>query len=156
MTVSYLVILKSFAHIAAHILYLQTSMKNIEKVIIVLLTSFFQSMIKRNNISITPEYPSLDIISPIASLEQFGHWLAGTLRKNTSSWLHYNLAALFWRIKGNAPKALECCRRAVHYAPRYLLHLIKPLSCEGKDIIFRIRLVAPDYTKVILLANSTA
>ncbi|XP_047517742.1 tetratricopeptide repeat protein 17 [Pieris napi] len=76
------------------------------------------SMIKRTNISITPEYPTLDIISPAASVEQFGHWLAGALKKNSSSWLHYNLAALFWRMKGNAPKALECCRRAVHYAPR--------------------------------------
>ncbi|CAK1551994.1 unnamed protein product [Leptosia nina] len=76
------------------------------------------SMVMRNNISITPEYPSLDIISPGASVEQLGHWLAGILKKNSSSWLHYNLAALYWRIKGNAPKALECCRRAVHYAPR--------------------------------------
>ncbi|XP_045492035.1 tetratricopeptide repeat protein 17 isoform X1 [Colias croceus] len=76
------------------------------------------SMIKRNNISITPEYPSLDLISPASTVDQFGHWLAGALRKNSSSWLHYNLAALFWRIKGNGPKALECCRRAVLYAPR--------------------------------------
>lgn len=50
--------------------------------------------------------------------EQFGRWLAGFLKKNSSSWLHYNMASLYWRVRGNAPKAIECSRRAVYYAPR--------------------------------------
>ncbi|VVC91740.1 unnamed protein product, partial [Leptidea sinapis] len=79
-----------------------------------------ESMIERNNISIAPEYPSLEFLLPFTtSVDQMGHWLTGVLKRNTSSWLHYNLASLYWRIKGNAPKAIECCRRAIHYAPRH-------------------------------------
>ncbi|KOB75773.1 Tetratricopeptide repeat protein 17 [Operophtera brumata] len=63
------------------------------------------------------------------TVDQFGHWLSDVLRKNSSSWLHYNLASIYWRVKGNVPKALECSRRAVHYAPRQFKNIA--LLCLG-------------------------
>lgn len=77
-------------------------------------------MINREHLNATPEFALPELFSPIMTVDQFGHWLADVLRKNSSSWLHYNLAAIYWRVKGNVPKALECSRRAVHYAPRYV------------------------------------
>lgn len=77
-----------------------------------------ESMIHRENLTANSELSLPEQISAIMTFEQFGHWAATALRKNSSSWLHYNMASLYWRIKGNAPKALECSRRAVHYAPR--------------------------------------
>lgn len=75
-------------------------------------------MVKRDNLTANPELLLPEQISPIMTVDQFGHWLTDMLKKNSSSWLHYNMASLYWRIRGNAPKALECSRRAVHYAPR--------------------------------------
>ncbi|XP_075972189.1 tetratricopeptide repeat protein 17 [Anticarsia gemmatalis] len=77
-----------------------------------------ESMKLRENLSSNPELSLPDQISPEMTVDQFGHWLAGVLKKNSSSWLHYNMASLYWRVRGNAPKAMECSRRAVHYAPR--------------------------------------
>ncbi|XP_034824993.1 tetratricopeptide repeat protein 17 isoform X1 [Maniola hyperantus] len=77
-----------------------------------------ESMIQRDNLTANPEFVLPELLSPIMTLEQFGHWVTGVLRLNTTSWLHYHMASLFWRIRGNAPKALECSRRAVLYAPR--------------------------------------
>lgn len=78
-----------------------------------------QGMINREHLNATPETNLPQIFSPLRTVDQYGYWLSEVLRKNTTSWLHYNLAAIYWRIKGNAPKALECSRRAVHYSPRY-------------------------------------
>lgn len=81
-------------------------------------------MKKRENLSASPETSMPENMSPKnsdisdMSVDQFGHWLAGVLKKNSSSWIHYNMASLYWRVRGNAPKAIECSRRAVHYAPR--------------------------------------
>ena len=35
--------------------------------------------------------------------------------QNMSSWVLYNMAALYWRIKGDAPSAIECIRRAMFF-----------------------------------------
>ncbi|XP_063823729.1 tetratricopeptide repeat protein 17 [Ostrinia nubilalis] len=77
-----------------------------------------QGMIQRENLTANPELALPELISPIMTVDQFGHWAAVCLKKNSSSWLHYNMASLYWRVRGNAPKAMECSRRAVHYAPR--------------------------------------
>ncbi|GBP43674.1 Tetratricopeptide repeat protein 17 [Eumeta japonica] len=72
----------------------------------------------RQNLSSDPELSLPEQIAPIMTVDQFGHWVANILKRNSSSWLHYNMASLYWRVRGNAPKAMECSRRAVHYAPR--------------------------------------
>lgn len=54
-------------------------------------------------------------------MEKYGHWLATALKRNTSSWLHYDLAAMYWRYEGNPSMAMECARRSVFHAPRQIL-----------------------------------
>ncbi|XP_077967043.1 tetratricopeptide repeat protein 17-like isoform X2 [Styela clava] len=39
------------------------------------------------------------------------------LKKNSTSWVAYNIATLYWRMKGDAEKAIECVRRALHFSP---------------------------------------
>lgn len=75
-------------------------------------------MTQRENLTADAEITLPEQISPIMTADQFGHWVTAILKKNSSSWLHYNLASIYWRARGNAPKAMECSRRAVHYAPR--------------------------------------
>lgn len=77
-----------------------------------------ESMKQRDNLSASPEMSLPEDLSSEMTADQFGEWLAGILKRNSSSWLHYNMASLYWRVRGIAPKAIECSRRAVHYAPR--------------------------------------
>ncbi|XP_058790229.1 tetratricopeptide repeat protein 17 isoform X2 [Phymastichus coffea] len=51
-------------------------------------------------------------------LNSLGHNLAYKLHQNSTSWLHLNLASIYWRIKGVTYNALECARRAIVKAPR--------------------------------------
>lgn len=37
--------------------------------------------------------------------------------QNSTSWIAYNLATFYWRMKGNGEKAIECVRRALHFSP---------------------------------------
>lgn len=50
--------------------------------------------------------------------DQFGHMIFESFKKNSTSWVLYNLAAFYWRIKGSATPAIECLRRALHFSPR--------------------------------------
>ncbi|XP_046978684.1 tetratricopeptide repeat protein 17 [Vanessa cardui] len=77
-----------------------------------------ESLRNRVNLTANPEFVLPELISPIMSLGQYGHWLTGVLRRNSSSWLHYHMASLYWRVRGSATKAIECSRRALHYVPR--------------------------------------
>lgn len=42
--------------------------------------------------------------------------------QNSSSWILLNLAAYYWRIKGNALEAVECLRQALYFSPRLGLY----------------------------------
>uniref|UniRef100_A0A2M4CZZ4 Putative secreted protein n=1 Tax=Anopheles darlingi TaxID=43151 RepID=A0A2M4CZZ4_ANODA len=44
--------------------------------------------------------------------------LTDGLRWNPTSWKMHTIASYYWRLKGNAPEAMECARRAVTFAPR--------------------------------------
>lgn len=80
------------------------------------------AMLNRANVSLDKE-ENLERYVPVPSVDQFGHDITISLSKNSSSWLHYNLASLYWRMKGDAPKAIECARRAIYFSPRYLFYL---------------------------------
>lgn len=75
-------------------------------------------MLNRKNITLPPEI-NLEHLMPVSSIHSFGSQITLGLRKNSSSWLHYNLGALYWRIRGDGPKAIECARRALFTVPRY-------------------------------------
>lgn len=68
---------------------------------------------------------------PVNTVQQFGHEIAVGLAKNKTSWLFYNLGILYWRIKGEAPQAIECGRRAVYYAPRYTTKCLRYLKLRS-------------------------
>ena len=37
--------------------------------------------------------------------------------QNGPNWALFNIASLFWRVQGDAHNAIECLRRAIHFAP---------------------------------------
>lgn len=77
------------------------------------------AMKNKKNITISSE-DNLKYLMPMTSVKEFGHQVAIGLSKNNSSWLHYNLATLYWRIEGVGLKAVECARRALYFVPRYV------------------------------------
>nr|XP_045227617.1 tetratricopeptide repeat protein 17 isoform X3 [Macaca fascicularis] len=66
---------------------------------------------------------------PQQSLEQIGTRIAKVLEKNQTSWVLSSMAALYWRVKGQGKKAIDCLRQALHYAP----HQMKPPSCSASE-----------------------
>ncbi|XP_019641278.1 PREDICTED: tetratricopeptide repeat protein 17-like isoform X5 [Branchiostoma belcheri] len=72
----------------------------------------------RKNLSGLPEPGLRSALPKNEDLAKLGHWIADGMEKNQSSWVLYNLAAFYWRIKGNANNMIECTRRALHYSPR--------------------------------------
>ena len=48
-------------------------------------------------------------------LSQYGHSVYFELSRGRRSWNSYNLAALYWRMKGNAFESIECLRRALFF-----------------------------------------
>lgn len=71
-------------------------------------------MVNKHNLSI----PSKQVIEMDTDVStQFAEQVALALMKNSSSWLHYNLAAMYWRIEGDGLKAIECIRRSLYYVP---------------------------------------
>ena len=39
-------------------------------------------------------------------------------RQEPTSWVLANLAALYWRVQGDAPRAVDCLRLALTHSPR--------------------------------------
>ena len=48
----------------------------------------------------------------------------GVLQNNTS-WVLYNMAAFYWRIKGSPYHVVECVRRALHFSPWYVVIVVE-------------------------------
>ena len=46
----------------------------------------------------------------IFRLSEYGHSVARVLREDTTNWNSYNLATLYWRMKGDAFESIECVR----------------------------------------------
>ncbi|OBS57450.1 hypothetical protein A6R68_11426, partial [Neotoma lepida] len=53
-------------------------------------------------------------VSNRASLHYTGE---SQLTENQTSWVLSSMAALYWRVKGQGKKAIDCLRQALHYAP---------------------------------------
>lgn len=72
----------------------------------------------RKELTLQQENGLMKFIPPNMNLSELGHIVAYGLMRNNTSWLHLNLASIFWRMKGDAYNALECARRAIVKAPR--------------------------------------
>ncbi|XP_074638202.1 tetratricopeptide repeat protein 17-like [Acropora palmata] len=63
-----------------------------------------------------------NLLTPLSSYFKTAYDLGSrvslALETNSSSWVLLNLAAYYWRIKGNAQEAVECLRRALYFSPR--------------------------------------
>jgi hypothetical protein len=72
----------------------------------------------RANLSAGPELNLAASLLGDRDVAHFGRQVALGLERNSTSWLHHNLASIYWRIRGDLPNAVECARKAVHFAPR--------------------------------------
>ena len=77
-----------------------------------------QAMRNRRKLIQQQEIGLMKFVPPHMDISLLGHKVAYGLIHNSSSWLHLNLASIYWRIKGDAYNALECARRAIVKAPR--------------------------------------
>lgn len=78
---------------------------------------YFQAMRNKKKLVQQPEKSLLKLFPSNMDLSTLGHNIANGLMRNNTSWLHLNLASIYWRIRGNAHNAIECARRAVVKAP---------------------------------------
>jgi tetratricopeptide (TPR) repeat protein len=70
-------------------------------------------------------------------LNEFGNSVHQGLDKNKTSWVLYNLAAIYWRARGDPSQAIDCIQRALYYSPSQyhdipLLHLTNVLLYSGR------------------------
>lgn len=72
----------------------------------------------RTNLTGSPELGLKNAITHRESVDDYGHMVFEAMMKNKTSWILYNMAAFYWRIKGNPYHAVECIRRALHHSPR--------------------------------------
>lgn len=42
------------------------------------------------------------------------------LTQNQTSWVLSSMAALYWRVKGQGKRAIDCLRQALNYAPHHM------------------------------------
>uniref|UniRef100_A0A0B7BGE5 Tetratricopeptide repeat protein 17 n=1 Tax=Arion vulgaris TaxID=1028688 RepID=A0A0B7BGE5_9EUPU len=77
-----------------------------------------EGMKARSNLSGSPELGLKNAITHRENVDDYGHLVYEALNKNKTSWILYNMAAFYWRIKGNPYQAVECIRRALHHSPR--------------------------------------
>ncbi|KAL1007648.1 hypothetical protein UPYG_G00089480 [Umbra pygmaea] len=52
------------------------------------------------------------------SMDEVGHHIQQGLLRNSSSWVLYNLASFYWRMKNEPRRAVDCVVRALHFSPR--------------------------------------
>ncbi|XP_056134569.1 tetratricopeptide repeat protein 17 [Lampris incognitus] len=52
------------------------------------------------------------------SIDEVGHRIHQALLRNSTSWVIYNLASFYWRMKNEPRKAVDCVVRALHFSPR--------------------------------------
>ncbi|KAJ7373719.1 Tetratricopeptide repeat protein 17 [Desmophyllum pertusum] len=72
---------------------------------------------RRHQLNATTEPGLLSTLTYFKTIEELKGHVSLALEKNASSWILLNLAAYYWRIKGNAPQAVECLRQALYFSP---------------------------------------
>ncbi|KAG0411227.1 hypothetical protein HPB47_011658 [Ixodes persulcatus] len=73
---------------------------------------------ERHNLTMSPEAGLHRAVSAIEGTEEFGYEVYKAMAKNNTSWVIFNLAAYYWRERGDPANAIECVRRALHFSPR--------------------------------------
>ncbi|VDN07175.1 unnamed protein product [Thelazia callipaeda] len=78
----------------------------------------FLSVGQRHTLKINPESSFQKSLPSNYETTEFGSHIAKALEKEPTNSSFLRLAALYWRIKGDAPKAVECFRRALHFTTK--------------------------------------
>ncbi|CAG9532258.1 unnamed protein product [Cercopithifilaria johnstoni] len=78
----------------------------------------FPSVQQRDKLKVIPEAAFQQLLPPNYSITGFGSHVAKALETKPTSDSFLRLAALYWRMKGDAPKAVECFRRALHFTTK--------------------------------------
>ncbi|KAH3890152.1 hypothetical protein DPMN_014224 [Dreissena polymorpha] len=78
-----------------------------------------EGMKDRKKLSGTPELGLKNAITYQDNVDEYGHRIYEAFQQNQTSWVLYNMAAFYWRIKGDPYNVIECVRRALHYSPRH-------------------------------------
>ncbi|XP_076045248.1 tetratricopeptide repeat protein 17 isoform X2 [Oratosquilla oratoria] len=89
----------------------------------------------RDNLTATPEEDIASFMGE-SDVQVWSHRVAVGLEMNTTSWVLYSLATHYWRVRANPFMAVECVRRALHFAPRNLRYI--PLVHLG-NVLHRAR-----------------
>ncbi|XP_052798048.1 tetratricopeptide repeat protein 17-like isoform X3 [Mya arenaria] len=76
-------------------------------------------MKERRNLPGTAELGLKNAITYQDNVDEYGHRIFEAFKSNKTSWVLYNMAAFYWRIKGDPYNVIECVRRALHYSPRH-------------------------------------
>ncbi|VDN21280.1 unnamed protein product [Gongylonema pulchrum] len=76
------------------------------------------SVQQRENLKIVPEAAFDKLLPSNYGIVKFGQHVAKALAKKMTSASLLRLAALYWRIRGDATEAVECFRRALHFTTR--------------------------------------
>ncbi|XP_029638626.1 tetratricopeptide repeat protein 17 isoform X1 [Octopus sinensis] len=77
-----------------------------------------EGMKARKNLSGTAELGLKNAIPHRDNVDDYGNLIYEAMKKNKTSWVLFNMAAFYWRIKGDSYQVIECLRRALHYSPR--------------------------------------
>ncbi|OZC12323.1 hypothetical protein X798_00845 [Onchocerca flexuosa] len=76
------------------------------------------SVQQRGKLKIIPEAAFQKLLPLNYAITEFGNHVAKALELKPTNDSFLRLAALYWRIKGDAPKAMECFRRALHFTTK--------------------------------------
>lgn len=74
-----------------------------------------ESLVNKTNLAIKPEEALRKTFLPMKSLDHFGYFIVKSLKENSTSWVHYNLASFYWRIKGEGDKAIDCLKLSIQF-----------------------------------------
>jgi len=85
-------------------------------------------------------------------LSHYGHLVAYGLNKEKTNWVTYNLAGLYWRMKGDAFESIECLRRAIHFGEEERSREARPVSLISLANVLHQSLEPEDAAKVLEVA----
>ncbi|XP_076274033.1 tetratricopeptide repeat protein 17 isoform X2 [Rhynchophorus ferrugineus] len=124
----------------------------------------FETLVNKTNIVIKPEEALKKSFVPVKSLDHFGNYIVSALRENSTSWVHYNLASFYWRIKGEGDRAIDCLKLAIQFVtgnfqdiPLHNLAGILHQSRHSKEAIqilnSAIQLAPKEYNHYLAMGN---
>jgi len=113
-----------------------------------------KSVSQRSNLTMQGEAGLVQILlgDGRIQLSHYGHLVAYGLNKGKTNWVTYNLAGLYWRMKGNAFESIECLRRAIYFGEESQSREARPVSLISLANVLHQSLEPEDAAKVLEVA----